>query len=256
MQMLPGIMSRGLFMVLFELVIALLLAGALLAAWSRYIGVPYPALLALAGAAAAFLPGTPEVTLEPDLALALFVAPVLLDAAFDASPRDIRNNWLPIGALAVVVVGLTVAVVAVVARALVPGMPWAAAVALGAIVAPPDASAATAVLRQLRPPHRLLVILEGESLLNDATALLIYRVAVGAAAGSAALSWHVLPVALLTAGGGAALGWGLARLWTLMPAHRADIPVDVLVQFSAPSPSGSSPIGLAFPRSSPSSSMR
>src|SRR5690242_9025635 len=153
----------GAVMILFELVIALLLAGALLTAWSRRIGVPYPTLLALGGAAAAFLPGAPAITLEPDLALALFVAPVLLDAAFDASPRDLRENWLPIGALAVIAVGLTVAAVAVVARLLLPAMPWPAAVALGAIVAPPDASAATAVLRQVRPPHRLLVILEGES---------------------------------------------------------------------------------------------
>jgi monovalent cation/hydrogen antiporter len=218
-------------MALFELVIALLLLGALLAAWSQRVGMPYPALLALAGAAAAFIPGAPEVELEPELALALFVAPTLLDAAFDASPRDMRENWAPIGVLAVVVVGLTVAAVAVVARALVPDLPWPAAVALGAIVAPPDASAATAVLRQLRPPHRLLVILEGESLLNDATALLIYRIAIGAAAGGAVFGWQLLPELLLTAGGGAALGWGLARLWLVFPTQRAEIPVAVLVQF-------------------------
>lgn len=218
-------------MVLFELIIALLLAGALLAAGSRRIGVPYPALLALAGAAAAFLPGTPSVTLDSELALTLFVAPVLLDAAFDASPRDLRDNWLPIGALAVVAVGLTIAAVAFVARALVPEMPWAAAVTLGAIVAPPDASAATAVLRQLRPPHRLLVILEGESLLNDATALLVYRIAVGAAAGGAVFSWQIVPMLLLTTAGGALLGWLMARLWRLLPAHQADVPVDVLIQF-------------------------
>lgn len=231
MRMLSAITARAFHMVLFELVIALLLIGALLATWSRHVGLPYPALLALAGAAVAFLPGTPEVRLEPGLALALFVAPVLLDAAFDASPRDLRDNWLPIGTLAVVVVGLTVAAVALVGRALVPDLPWAAAVALGAIVAPPDASAATAVLRQLRPPHRLLVILEGESLLNDATALLIYRVAVGAAAGGAVVSWRLVPVLLLTTGGGAALGWALARLWRLVPSHRAELPADVLVQF-------------------------
>jgi CPA1 family monovalent cation:H+ antiporter len=191
-------------------------------------GVPYQTLLALAGAAAAFVPGTPAITLEPELALALFVAPVLLDAAFDASPRDLRDNWLPIAALAIVAVGLTVAVVA---RLLVPDLPWAAAVALGAIVAPPDASAATTVLNQVRPPHRLLVILEGESLLNDATALLIYRFAVGAAAGGAVFGWQVLPMLIVTTGGGAVLGWCLARCWCLLPANRAEIPADVLIQF-------------------------
>ena len=219
-------------MALFELVIALLLAGALLVVWSRRIGVPYPALLSLAGAAAALLPGTPEIVLEPELTLALFVAPTLLDTAFDASLRDIRDNWVPIGALAVIVVALTVAAVAVLVRALVPGMPWPAAVALGAIVAPPDASAATAVLRQLRPPHRLMVILEGESLLNDAMALMIYRVAVTAAGGSA-FGWHLAPELMLTAGGGGLLGWLLARLWIVIPLHRTEIALSVLLQFLA-----------------------
>jgi CPA1 family monovalent cation:H+ antiporter len=218
-------------MILFELIIGLLLIGAVLASLSRRIGLPYPALLALAGAAVAFVPGTPVVQLEPELALALFVAPVLLDAAFDSSPRDMRDNWLPIGSLAVIVVLLTVAAVAVVTRLLVPGLPWSAAVALGAIVAPPDASAATAVLRQLRPPHRLLVILEGESLLNDATALMIYRVAVGAAAGEAVWGWTLVPMLLVTTVGGAALGWALARLWRMLPTPEDDVPVDVLIQF-------------------------
>ncbi|HYZ32090.1 MAG TPA: cation:proton antiporter, partial [Crenalkalicoccus sp.] len=163
-------------MAVFELVIGLLLAGAVLAHWARKWNAPYPALLALAGTAGAVVPGLPAATLDPDLALALFVAPVLLDAAYDASPRDLRDNWIPVTGLVVFAVGTTVLAVALLARALLPEMPWAAALALGAIVAPPDASAAAAVLRQLRPPHRVLVILEGESLLNDATALLIYRV--------------------------------------------------------------------------------
>lgn len=218
-------------MALFELVIALLLLGALLAAWSGRVGLPYPALLALAGSAAAFIPGAPVVALDPALALVLFVAPTLLDAAYDSSPRDMRANWLPIGTLAVVVVLLTVAAVAWVAHAMVPGMPWAAAVALGAIVAPSDASAATAILRQLRPPHRLLVIIEGESLLNDATSLLIYRLAVTAAASGATTGWTLVPQFFFTVGGGALLGWGLARLLLVVPTHRLEIPIAVLVQF-------------------------
>ncbi len=113
--------------------------------------MPYPALLALAGAGVALIPGVPQVTLDPELALALFVAPVLLDAAFDASPRDLKDNLTPVTLLAVVVVILTIAGVACVARLFVPDMSWFAAIALGAIVAPPDASAATAVLRKLRP---------------------------------------------------------------------------------------------------------
>jgi NhaP-type Na+/H+ or K+/H+ antiporter len=140
--------------------------------------LPYPSLLALGGAAIALLPNGPEFTLHPELALAVFVAPVLLDAAFDTSLRDLRRYWIPVLSLVVVAVGVTTFAVAWIAHSLVPGMPWAAAIALGAIVAPPDAAAASAILRQLHIPHRMVVILEGESLLNDATALLIYRLAV------------------------------------------------------------------------------
>ena len=127
----------------------------------------------------AFVPSGPSWALQPELALALFVAPVLLDAAFDTSLRDLRNNWLPVSTLVLVAVGVTTAAVAVVAHWLRPDMPWAVAIALGAIVAPPDAAAATAILRQVNLPYRIQKILEGESLLNDASALLIYRVAVG-----------------------------------------------------------------------------
>jgi CPA1 family monovalent cation:H+ antiporter len=140
-------------MQLFELVIGLLLAGAALAALARRVGLPYPALLALAGAGLALVPGTPTVMLDPELALALFIAPVLLDAAFDTSPRDLRENWRPVASLALIAVVLTVAAVALTVHLLVPEVPWAAAIALGAIVAPPDAAAAIAVLRQLQPPR-------------------------------------------------------------------------------------------------------
>src|SRR5688572_23765498 len=137
-------------MLIFELVIGLLFAGALLALWANRVGLPYPALLALVGTILALVPGAPAVELDPELALALFVAPTLLDAAYDASPRDLRENLNPVVSLAVVLVVLTVAVVAWSVRLVLPEMGWAAAITLGAIVAPPDASAASAVLRRLR----------------------------------------------------------------------------------------------------------
>src|SRR5258708_3364741 len=168
-------------MLIFEWTILLLVSAVILSGIARRIRVPYPAFLALGGVAIAFLPAAPSMTLDPELALALFVAPVLLDAAYDTSVRDLKRNWLAIGCLAVIAALITPAAVAVVARLLVPDIPWAAAIALGAIVAPPDAAAATALLRQVRLPRRLLTILEGESLLNDATALLIFRAAVAAA---------------------------------------------------------------------------
>lgn len=129
----------------FEQLIGVLLVAVLLAAAARKIGAPYPAFLALVGAVQAFVPGAPAFSIQPEVALALFVAPVLLDAAYDASPRDLKDYWVAIVSLALVSVVLTTLA--------------------------PDAAAATAVLRQLRPPHRILTILQGESLFNDASAL-------------------------------------------------------------------------------------
>jgi Na+/H+ antiporter len=218
-------------MEVFEVVVALLLGGAALAALARRVGAPYPALVALAGAALALVPGLPTLVLDPELALALFVAPVLVDAAFDASPRDLRANWRQVTSLALGAVALTIAVVAVLVRLLVPDMPWAAAVALGAVVAPPDAAAATTVLKQLRPPHRLLVILEGESLFNDASALLVYRMAVGAAVTGALSGWSVLPTLLGVTVGSVVLGLVLARLTLEVNARIRDVATAVVFQF-------------------------
>src|SRR5262245_38365777 len=214
-----------------ELLLGLFVAAVLLAAAARRVGAPYPVFLALGGAALAFLPSPPEFTLAPDLALALFVAPVLLDAAFDASPRDLRDNWAPVTSLVVFAVGLTTVAVAVVARTLIPALPWAPAIVLGAVVAPPDAAAATAVLRPLRPPHRILTILEGESLLNDASALLIYRLAMGAVAANGFSFATVAPTFLLAVAGsiiaGPALGWVSMR----MLARIHHVPTSIVLQF-------------------------
>lgn len=216
---------------IFEFIIALLLAGAGLTVLSARIGAPYPALLALAGAGLALVPGAPTLVLEPELALTLFVAPVLLDAAFDASARDLRANWRPIAGLALGAVAFTICVVAAVARALVPTMPWAVAVALGAIVAPPDAAAATAVLKQLRPPHRLLVILEGESLFNDASALLIYRIAIGVAAAGALRPASVVPSVAWILFGSVALGLVMSRVVLALTLRIRDVALAVVMQF-------------------------
>src|SRR5215475_8491337 len=189
-----------------EQLLALFVAAVVLASVARRVGAPYPVFLALGGALLAFLPGAPSFSVPPELVLALFVAPVLLDAAYDASLRDLKDNWAPVTSLVVFAVGLTTAAVAFVVHSLMPAMPWPAAIALGAIVAPPDAVAATAVLRQLRPPHRLLTILEGESLLNDATALLIYRLAVAAVAAHGFSVRAVAPTFLLAIAGSIVVG--------------------------------------------------
>ena len=219
-------------MTTFEWIIALLLGAVALSAAARRIGVPYPTFLAIGGALLAFVPGAPEWTLEPDLALALFVAPVLLDAAYDTSLRDLRDNWLPVSTLVFVAVGLTTAAVAVVAHALVPGMPWAAAIALGAIVAPPDAAAATAILRQVKLPYRILKILEGESLLNDASALLIYRVAVGAVVSQSLSFREFAPQITFALLGSLIAGYLFARILPLVTRSITDAPSAIIVQFS------------------------
>jgi CPA1 family monovalent cation:H+ antiporter len=218
-------------MQLFELVIGLLIAGVALTAVARRAAMPYPALVAAAGAVLALLPGTPNVVFDPELALALFVAPVLLDAAFDTSQRDLRTHWRAVTSLALGAVVLTVLVVAVITHALVPAMPWWAAIALGAIVAPPDAAAATAVLKQLRPPHRLLVILEGESLFNDASALLIYRFAVAATVTGVFSGWNFAGTFVLVCAGSLVLGLVLSRVIGFLTARIHDVPTAIVLQF-------------------------
>ena len=168
----------------------------------------------------------PQIRIEPELALALFVAPALLDAAFDTSPRDLRRNAIPIASLAVVAVVLTTAAVAFLGWRFA-GLPIAAAIALGAIVAPPDAVAVNEVLRHLRIPQRIGFVLQGESLLNDATALLIYRAAVAAAIGSFSIVGDA-PVLLVAAMGSVIAGyvlarciWSQARMYATRPAARS-----------------------------------
>jgi Na+/H+ antiporter len=216
-------------MVLFEWTLALLLGAVLVAALARRLEVPYPALLALAGAGLAFLPFAPAIHIEPELALALFVAPVLLDAAFDTSPRDLKRYALSLASLAFVAVVLTTAAVALVGWKLA-GLPPAAAVALGAIVAPPDAVAAAAVLGQFRPPRRIVAILQSESLLNDATALLIYRAAMIATAGSFVLS-SAAPMLVLSALGSLFAGYVFARLSLLAIIRMRDPASATILQF-------------------------
>ena len=214
-----------------EHVLAYFLAAVILAGLARRAGAPYPVFLALGGAALAFVPGTPSVSLPPEVALALFIAPILLDAAYDASLRDLKDNWAPLASLVIAAVGLTTVAVAVVVRTLMPEMPWAPAIVLGAIVAPPDAAAATAVLRPLRPPQRLLTILEGESLLNDASALLIYRLAVGAAVAQSFSLQSVAPTFFLAVVGsivvGPVLGWISLRVFERVQ----HTPTAIILQF-------------------------
>jgi Na+/H+ antiporter len=216
-------------MLLFEWILALLLGAIALAGVARRTGMPYPALLALAGAGAGFLPFAPTIKIEPDLALALFIAPVLLDAAFDTSPRDLRRNIVPLTSLVLAATLLTTAAVAYIGWRF-GGLPIAAAIALGAIVAPPDAAAATAILNHLRPPRSLMLILQAEGLLNDAIALLIYRLAVVAAVAGAGFS-KTAPLMVLAAVLSVPAGFLLAKAYLRVTMSVRDPASATVLQF-------------------------
>src|SRR4051812_24698070 len=137
-----------------ETIIVLVFIAVILSAAARRLGAPYPVFLAIGGAVLAFVPSMPSFTIPPELALAVFLAPVLLDAAYDTSLRDLKYDWIAVTALVVFAVGITTAAVAGVAHGLGPGMPGAAAGALGGVVGPPGAAGATAGLREGAVPRR------------------------------------------------------------------------------------------------------
>lgn len=200
-----------------EVIILLLAVVLALTTIAQKIRIPYPIFLVLGGLVLGVIPGLPTVTLHPDLVFLVFLPPILWAAAYFTSLREFRQNLRPISLLAVGLVLATSAGVAVVAHALLPGIGWAEAIALGAIVSPPDAVSATAIGKRLGIPRRVVTILEGESLVNDATALVLYRAAVGAVmSGSFALGATLLEF-LFAALAGIAIGIGVAWVarWAL-----------------------------------------
>ena len=157
--------------------VSLLVSVAVLGAAARAVNIPYPIVLVIGGLVLGFIPGLPDIELAPELVLVIFLPPLLYSAAFFANLNDLRQNLRPIALQAVVLVLLTMCAVAVVVKALVPDMPWAAAFTLGAIVAPTDPVAATTIMRRMAVPRGLVTVVEGESLINDGTALVAYRTA-------------------------------------------------------------------------------
>jgi CPA1 family monovalent cation:H+ antiporter len=209
--------------------VSLLLAVALLGSAARALDVPYPIVLVVGGLVLGFVPGLPQATLEPDLVLVIFLPPLLYSAAFFASLRDLRADLRPIALLAIGLVLATAGVVGVIAHAVIGGIPWAAAFALGAIVAPTDPLAAATIARRLGAPRRIVTVIEGESLINDGTALVVYRVAVGAAVSG---SWSASDAALEFVGGAAGgIAIGLAVGWVIAEVRRRidDVPVEVTI---------------------------
>jgi Na+/H+ antiporter len=217
----------------FELILLLMAVVLGLELLARRIRMPPAAAFILGGIALALIPGTPDIELDPDLALVLFLPPLLLASAYFTVWRDFRANLRIITQLAVGAVAFTTFVVGVVAHWVEPSLPWAACFALGAIVSPPDAVAAKAVLAGLSLPPRVTVLLEGESLVNDAAGLVLYRFAVVAAltgafdAGEAAVSFVGLALGGVAAG--VAFGW----LVTLLLGRLRDPSLSVIASFLA-----------------------
>jgi Na+/H+ antiporter len=199
-----------------ESLILLLGAAALLAQLARTLKVPYPVFLVLGGLAIGFVPGLRPLEIPPEVIFLVFLPPLLNYAAFFSSPRDLRAHLRPIAMLAIGLVLFTMAAIALVAHFLI-GMPWAVAFVLGAILAPTDPVAAQAVFRRLGVPGRVGTIVEGESLVNDGTGLVAYRIAVAAVVTGAFSIWEAGLDFLLVSGGGLlvglVLGWAVLPLW-------------------------------------------
>src|SRR6266508_490643 len=183
-------------------VVGVVLAG-------RRLKIPYPIALVIGGLCISVVPGLPVVRIEPDLVFLLFLPPLLYAAAWFTSWHDFRANRRAIFLLAVGLVLFTTVVVGVVVHALIPEMPLAVTFALGAIVSPPDAVAATAIAQQMRLPKRIVTVLEGESLVNDATGLVALRFALAAAASGTFSIGHAALEFVWVAVGGMALGLGV-----------------------------------------------
>ncbi|MBB4228876.1 MULTISPECIES: Na+/H+ antiporter [Rhizobium] len=207
---------------LFELVIAMFLAIIALHYLAHRLGLPPSVALLAGGAILAFVPGLPAITVDPELVLVIFLPPLLLDGAWSIAAARLRRHLVGIASLAIGAVFFTTVVVAIVAHFLVPSLPWAACAALGAIVSPPDAVSARAVLERVRLPRRLQILLEGESLLNDASGLVLFRLAVAALATGAFSVADAASSFLLLAFGGALVGVIVGTAWVKFVRHLGD----------------------------------
>jgi monovalent cation/hydrogen antiporter len=208
---------------------AILVAVALLLVAAQFVRVPYPILLVVGGLGLSFVPGIPTVELPPDLVLVAVLPPLLYGLAFFTSLRDLRENVGPISLLAFGLVLTTVLAVAAVAHEMIPGLGWPQAFVLGAIVSPTDPTAATAIAERVGLPRRLVSLIEGESLVNDGTALVAYKFAVAAVlTGSFSLAdaagsfvWNVI--------GGIAIGLGVGYLIRQLRRRLDDPPIEITI---------------------------
>ena len=210
------------------LLAGLLATGLVLLSISQFVRVPYPIVLVLGGLAIAFIPGMPEIELPPDLVLVAVLPPLLYGLAFFSSLRELRANVKPIGLLAIGLVLMTMVAIAVVAHETI-GIGWAGAFVLGAIVSPTDPTAATAIGQRLGLPRRLLALIEGESLVNDGTALVAYKFAVAAVVTGAFSLSEAAGHFVLSVVGGIAVGLAVGYLVRQLRRKLDNPPVEITV---------------------------
>jgi CPA1 family monovalent cation:H+ antiporter len=217
-----------------EIIVVLFAAVAALVVLANKLSLPYPIVLVISGLALSFVPRLPEVRLNPEIVFYFFLPPLLYPAALFTSWRDFRRNLRPILLLAIGLVLATTVTVGWIAHTIVPALPWAAAFALGAIVSPPDAIAVTAIIRRLPVPHRTEAILEGESLVNDATALVALQFAVAALITGTFSPADATLRFIWVATGGIAFGLlvGIAVRW--VQRHLDDPPVQITISLLTP----------------------
>ena len=217
-----------------EVIALLLMVVVTFVVIAQRFAVPYPVLLVLSGLGLSFVPHLPAVKLNPEIVFFFFLPALIYPAALNTSWRDFRRNLRSILLLAIGLVLITMLAVGWVAHAFIPGLPWAAAFALGAIVSPPDAVAATAVLERLSVPRRIVATLEGESLVNDATALVALQFAVAALLTGSFSPTHATIKFVWVAAGG--IGWGLLVGLAARSVHRHldDPPVQIMISLLTP----------------------
>jgi monovalent cation/hydrogen antiporter len=224
-------------MSIIEATLLLLFMATIAVPWAKRTGIPTEILLVVGSLVVSLLPGLKPIILEPTVVFALFLPPILFAAAYFTSWRDFKRNRRPIFLLAVGLVLFTTTLVAIALRMIAPGVPWPVAFLLGAIVSPPDASAATAIVGKLGVPRRLLTIIEGESLVNDATALVAYKFALAAIlTGAFSLRSAALQFGLVAAGGviiGIAVGVAGIYIVKRLNNSTAETTLSLITSFAA-----------------------
>lgn len=217
-----------------EIIFFLLMSAVLLVGLAQKINVPYPLMLILGGAAISFIPGLDNIYFDPNLALAIFLPPILYYSAFGISFREFQHSWKNIFSLALGLVALTTLVVGVIFKWLFPQFPWALAFAFGAIISPPDAVAVNSILKRFSIDSHLVTLLEGESLINDASAIVIYKITmIALLTGSLSFSggsWHFFYLII----GGVTVGLVLGLLFQEFSRHFLEPVLGVVFSFTIP----------------------